>query len=407
MSRTLHRLSAARARTAPAGHYADGGNLWLQVVETSTGQLGRSWYFRYARPDGTRASNSNYRRERSMGLGPLHTIDLATARELARQARALLLQGIDPLEARDVRRAEQRTSALKTSVTFAECSAKYISAKEPEWSNAEHRRQWVTSIAQDVNPAIGNLPVASVDTSIVMRVLEPIWHEKPETAGRIRGRIELILDWAKTRGYRDGENPAKWKGHLENLLPKRDRSAQKHLAALPPREVPALVAALRARGGDLAAVLELAILCGSRIGEVLGARWDEIDLDRAVWVVPPERMKARREHRVVLSTRAVDLLKPRRTKAKGPRAFPVFQPKDVRRFLHSTGIKDATVHGLRASFRTWGAEQTSYPPEMFEIALSHAVGDAIERAYQRSDLLDRRRQMMEDWAVFCGGRSNG
>jgi integrase len=407
MSRTLHRLSAARARTAPAGHYADGGNLWLQVVETSTGQLGRSWYFRYARPDGTRASASQYRRERSMGLGPLHTIDLATARELARQARALLLQGLDPLEARDARRAEQRTSALKTSVTFADCATKYIAAKEPEWSNAEHRRQWVTSLAQDVNPAIGNLPVASVDTDAVLRVLEPIWKTKQETASRVRGRIELILDWAKTRGYRDGDNPAKWKGHLKNLLPKRDRSAQKHHAALPAHEVPALVAALRARGGDLADALELTILCGSRIGEVLGARWDEFDLDRAVWVLPPERMKARREHRVVLSVRAVELLKTRRAKAKGPRVFPVFRPLQFRQLLRSAGVEKATVHGLRASFRTWGAECTSYAPEMFEVALSHAVGDAIERAYQRSDLLDRRRAMMEEWSLFCGGRSNG
>jgi hypothetical protein len=198
MSRTLHRLSAARARTAPAGHHADGGNLWLQVVETSTGQLGRSWYFRYARPDGTlSASTSRYRRERSMGLGPLHTVDLATARELAREARGLLLRGIDPLEARDSRRAAQRASALKTSVTFADCATRYIAAKESEWSNAEHRRQWVTSLAKDVNPAIGNLPVASIDTGIVMQVLEPIWRTKPETAGRIRGRIELILDWLR------------------------------------------------------------------------------------------------------------------------------------------------------------------------------------------------------------------
>jgi hypothetical protein len=296
MSRTIHRLSAARARAAPAGHYADGGNLWLQVVETSSGELGRSWYFRYARPDGTRAASSNYRRERSMGLGPLHTIDLATARELAREARGLLLRGIDPLEARDARRAEQRASALKSSITFADCASRYIAAKESGWSNDEHRRQWVMSIAKDVNPIIGNLPVASIDTGIVLRVLEPIWKTKPETASRIRGRIELILDWASTRGYRTGENPARWKGHLQNLLPKRAPGTQKHHAALPPSEVPALVAALRTRGGDLAEVLELAILCASRIGEVLGARWVEFDLDRAVWVLPPERMKARREH---------------------------------------------------------------------------------------------------------------
>jgi integrase len=403
MSRTLHRLSAARARTAPAGHYADGGNLWLQVVETSTGQLGRSWYFRYARPDGTlSASTSRYRRERSMGLGPLHTVDLATARELAREARGLLLRGIDPLQARDARRAERRALALKTSITFADCATRYITAKESGWSNAEHRRQWVTSLAKDVNPAIGNLPVASIDTDTVLRVVEPIWKTKPETAGRIRGRIELILNWAATRGYRTGENPARWKGHLQNLLPARDRRTQKHHAALAPREVPALVAALRARGGDLAQVLELTILCASRIGEVLGARWAEFDLDRAVWVLPPERTKARREHRVVLSTRAVELLTVRRAKAAGPRVFPVFQPLDVRRLLRSVGIKNATVHGLRASFRTWGAEQTSYPPEMLEHALAHAVGVAIERAYQRSDLLDRRRQMMEDWSAFVG-----
>jgi integrase len=171
--------------------------------------------------------------------------------------------------------------------------------------------------------------------------------------------------------------------------------------------VPALIAALRARVGDLAAVLELTILCASRIGEVLGARWAEFDLDRAVWVLPPERTKARREHRVVLSTRAVELLTARRAKATGPLVFPVFQPLDVRRLLRAVGVKNATVHGLRASFRTWGAEQTSYPPEMLEIALSHAVGDAIERAHQRSDLLERRRQLMEDWATFCGGKANG
>ena len=264
MPRTLHRLSAARARTAPAGHYCDGGSLWLQVVETSTGQLGRSWYFRYARPDGSRAASSNYRRERSMGLGPLHALDLATpARELARQARGLLLQGVDPLEARDARRTEQRASALKTSITFADCATRYIAAKESEWSNAEHRRQWVTTMSRDVNPLIGSLPVASIDTGIVLRALEPIWKTKPETASRIRGRIELILGWASTRGYRAGENPARWKGHLQNLLPARDRRTQKRHAALSPREVPTLVAALRARGGDLAGALELAILCAS------------------------------------------------------------------------------------------------------------------------------------------------
>lgn len=385
MTRRVGKLSAvAVARLTRPGLYGDGGGLWLQVKRGS-----RSWLFRYTR----------HGKAHALGLGPVHTVTLAEARARARECRRLLLEGVDPLEAR---RAAKR--ATTETPTFDECAASYIEAHRAGWRNAKHAAQWAATLRAYASPVIGALPVAEVDTAHVVRVLAPIWTSKTETATRLRGRIEAILDWARVQGYRAGENPARWRGHLDHLLadPGRVKRVQ-HFAALPWQDVGAFMADLRQQDGMAARALEFAILTACRSGEARGARWREIDFDAALWIVPAERMKAKREHRVPLSTQALALL--RRLPRVDELVFPgrggrPLSDMSLTAVLRRMG-RDVTVHGFRSSFRDWAAEATAYPREVAEHALAHRLPDKTEAAYQRGDLIEKRRRLMQDWADFC------
>jgi integrase len=386
------RLTALDVTRLGVGFHADGDGLYLQV--TSAGA--RSWIYRY----------TLNRRTRDLGLGPAKAIPLKLARELAAEARRLRAMGLDPIEHRRQARGAVRLEQAKVT-TFRQCAESYIAAHEAGWRNAKHRQQWHDTLAAFVHPIVGALPVQAVDTSLVLKVLEPIWTEKPETAGRVRGRVESILDFAKARGFRDGENPARWRGHLDHLLPAKSKIAKvEHLAALDYREVGAFMADLRQHQGVALRALEFAALTAARSGEVLGALWDEIDLQAAVWTVPPERMKAQREHRVPLSPRTVEILRERQTRREGDHVFPGarngarLSATSLLRVLHTMN-RAVTVHGFRSCFRDWCAEQTNYR-EVAEMALAHAVGDMVEAAYRRGDLFDKRRKLMDAWAEFCG-----
>lgn len=365
----------------------------------------KSWIFRYMR-DG---------RSHKMGLGPVHTVSLAEARKRAADARLAVHDGRDPIEARAATLAAQRLAAAKT-ISFKQCAEAYIAANQSAWKNSKHRAQWsatfnATRRDNKVFPAatkiINDLPVSAIDTGLVWRVLEPIWAVKPETASRIRGRIETVLDWASTRGYRSGDNPARWRGHLENVLPPRSKVRRvKHHSALSISRAPALMAELRKLSIVSARALELAILTAARTGEAIAATWAELDLDAGIWTIPASRMKAAREHRVPLSDRALEIL--RSMPRKGPFVFPGARPgrhlSNMSMLELLRGLRPGeglTVHGFRSTFRDWCAELTSYPHHVCEMALAHSIGDSVERAYRRGDLFDKRRQLMQDWADFC------
>jgi integrase len=338
-------------------------------------------------------------------LGALHTISLTEARERARQFRQQVLDGVDPIAAREARRALEE-AATKRLITFDQAAAAFIASKRAEWRSRRHAAEWPSSLHRHASPVIGKLPVDAIDTALVMKVLQPIWGRIPETASRLRGRIEAILDWATVSEYRSGENPARWAGHLEHLLSTPSARKKQALAAMPYDEVPAFMARLRAEPGTAARALELAILTAARSGEVRGATWAEIDLPNALWEIPGERMKNGKPHRVPLAARAVEILRnlPRQSElvfAPG-RDGAVMSDTTLRRnVLCKLGRGAVTVHGFRATFRTWAAEQTNFAPEIAEQALAHTVGTAVERAYKRTDLFDRRRKLMEIWAEYC------
>lgn len=375
-----------------SGYYADGNNLYLQISKTGT----KSWIFRFTLNG----------KEREMGLGPLHTVALADARAAAADARKLLLQSIDPILARDAAKTEQALRRAR-AMTFADCAKAYIEAHRKGWKNAKHAAQWESTLETYADAIIGKLPVQDVDTALVMKVLEPVWHVKPETASRVRGRIESILNWATTRGYRTGENPARWRGHLDNLLPAlKKRLRTKHHPALPFADMGAFVMSLRAQEGVAARALEFLILTAARTGEVIGAEWTEIDLSAKVWTIPASRMKAGNEHRVPLSPRALAILEAMDGEQTGF-VFPG-QKEDaplsnmaMLALLERMGRDDLTVHGFRSSFRDWTAERTSYPREVCEMALAHTVDNAVEAAYRRGDLFEKRRRLMTDWMKHC------
>jgi len=388
------RLTALKVvRAKRPGMYADGGGLYLQITKG-----GASWVYRFMLNG----------RAREMGLGPVHTITLAEARERATQARKLRLDGIDPIERRRSERAAQRV-AEATAMSFRQCGDAFIASLGAAWG-AVHRRQWTNSLAQHVHPVIGDVRVHAIDTTLVMKVIEPLWRSIPETAYRIRGRIEAILDWAKVRGYRAGENPARWRGHLDKLLPPRGKVHKvEHHAALPYAEVPGFMAALSEQEGIAARALEFTILTAARTGETRFARWSEFDLLDKTWTVPDERMKAGKEHRVPLCERTLAILQGMQAHRHADDGF-VFPGSKVGRPLADTvllrllqrmGRGDLTTHGFRSSFRDWAAERTNFPAEVAEIALAHTVSDKTVAAYNRSDLFDRRRRMMADWATFC------
>jgi integrase len=394
MARGIQKLSALQVeRTKKPGYYADGGGLYLQVTASGS----KSWLFRFMLCG----------RAREMGLGPLHTVSLAEARLKASDCRRQLLEGIDPIEARKAARNAAQLTAAK-SITFDKCAEAYIGAHRAGWKNAKHADQWENTIAAYASPVFGSFSVASIDTTLVMKCLEAIWATKAETASRLRGRIENILDWATVRGYRQGENPARWKGHLDKLLPARSKVAKvTHHPALPYSEIGDFIAALRSQEGVSARGLEFAILTATRTSETINATWNEFDLDAGIWTIPPERMKAGKEHRVPLSTRALEIIKALQETKQGDYVFPgarINKPLSNMAFLMTLRRmerSDLTAHGFRSTFRDWAAEMTAYPHEVAEMALAHAVGDKVEAAYRRGDLFEKRRRMMEDWASYC------
>ena len=348
---------------------------------------------------------------RRMNIAP--PVDDATSRTIAE-----LLERIAKLEG--LNRTGDRASVLavydaapKPALTFKECAEQYIEANKPSWSNPKHAAQWSATLKTYAFPVIGDQPVSKISnsagTDLVMKVLEPIWYEKTETASRVRGRIETILDWAKVRGYRDGENPARWRGHLDKLLPPKGKiTPVKHHAAMPYADVPAFMQRLRAEQGTAARALEFAILTAARTSEVLGAKRSEIDRKARMWIVPPERMKARREHRVPLSDAALAIVY---KTPDGKFLFPgakhgkPLSNMAMTMLLDRMGIRNqATAHGFRSAFRDWGSEATDYPNELLEMAIAHTVGDKVEAAYRRGDLLQKRHRLMADWAAYCEGQ---
>lgn len=405
MGHSIERLKALAVEklARKPGMYCDGGGLWLRVSSPTA----RSWMFRYMLN----------RAPHEMGIGKYPEITLAEARQRAAEARRLKALGKDPLAERSAVRAALLADAAK-AVTFKDAAERYIEAHRAGWRNAKHAAQWEATLATYADPILGSLAVQAIDTGLVLKVLEPIWAKKTETASRLRGRIEAVLDWAKVRGYRHGENPARWRGHLDKLLPARAKVQKvQHHAALAFDGLGKFMVALRAETGTAARALEFAILTAARTGEVIGARWSEIDLGKKIWTVPAERMKAGREHRVPLSSRAIAILKTLKPDASGDR-----QEKEIAKsfvfagaaldtplsnmamlmLLRRMGQDDLTAHGFRSTFRDWCAERTSFPSEVAEMALAHSVGDKVEAAYRRGDLFEKRRALMEQWATVCG-----
>jgi integrase len=385
---TVKKIEALRKKP---GRYRDGLGLVLQVVNLNNA----SWLFCYQRNG----------RPRAMGLGPLHVVSLRMARERAYAARRLLLDNIDPLAAKRAERDRRAAEAAK-NVTFHECAQAYYEAHEGAWGS-EHRQQFLNSLKSYAYPIIGSVAVAAVDEALVLKVLTPIWKEKTVTAKRVRNRIASVLDFAAAAKYRIGTNPARWEGHLEFLLPKPDKIATvKHLAALPHPEIGAFMAALRAlpRSPSRAA-LEFTILTAARTGETVGARWEEIDFESRTWTVPAKRMKIGKEHRVPLSPAALALLKNLPREEGNPFLFIGSSRSHIHNIAMHRLLRrlraDVTVHGFRSTFSTWASEATAFPPLVIEMSLSHSVGSAVERAYRRTDLFEKRRKLMESWAKHC------
>ncbi len=386
--RKTNQLAATMVAKAKPGRYGDGAGLWLQV--TTVGN--RSWLFRYGR-DG---------KKRAMGLGPTHSVTLAEARVRAREARHVLLDDEDPIELKHRLRSEEIAEAAR-SMTFKACADAYLSEHLATFRNAKHRWQWADTIGK-VNKRLGKIIVAEIDTAILVKFLDPIWEKTPETASRMRGRIESVLDWAKARAFRQGENPARWKGHLEHLL--KALPKQKHLEAMPFAQLPAFIQRLRECKPMTARALELCILTATRTSELLGAQWSEIDLEAETWTVPAMRTKTHCEHRVPLSARAMELLH----SLPGDQSGFVFPGKRAGKSLNDTAMRKLlngmnddgfTVHGFRSTFCDWAGEATTYPHDVVEMALAHALKSKVVAAYRRGDAFDKRRRLMTVWASYC------
>jgi integrase len=376
----VDRLTALRVRGEKRpGMHADGRGLYLCVGQNGS----RSWLLRYM---------LNGKRH-DMGLGSAHDVTLAEARAKALEARKLKADGIDPLATKHASRAAARAAEAK-AVTFGECADAYLTAHRAGWRSVQYAANWKQSLVTYVLPIIGTLPVTTIDTALVLKVLEPIWKPRTVTAAAIRGRIESVLDFAKARGYRDGANPAAWRGHLDQLLAAPSKVNRKeHHAALPYADVPAFVRELRQREEAAARALEFTILTAARTGEVRGANAAEFDKPAALWTVPANRMKGGREHRVPLSAPALALVHNAcETIAKNAMADMLARLRP-----------GMTVHGFRSTFRDWATETTGYPNHVVEMALAHAIPTAVEAAYRRGDLFDKRRALMAEWARFCVG----
>jgi integrase len=410
MARAIHKLTPERVRNKSKvpGLYADGGGLYLRVTPPAA----CSWVYRYM-IDG---------KAREMGLGSFPEVPLQRdpkdkkaapgARELAAYWRKVRAQGKDPIAVREAERAAEQLEAAR-AMTFRQCAEAYIAAHRDSWKNPKHAKQWDATLEAYAYPVLGDLPASSVDVTLVTQVLDPIWKTKTETASRLRGRIEAILDWARIRGYRDGENPARWRGHLENVFPVRSAvQTVKHFPALPYRDLPAFMAELAKRDGIGADALKFTILAAARTEQAIGTTWDEIDLENAVWTIPGERMKGlrsrQREHRVPLSKPALAILEVRKRLTGGQGfVFPGMRPKKsisngtMTKVLLSMERGDITVHGFRSTFRDWVEEMTNYAGTVAEAALAHVVGDKVEAAYRRGDLFEKRRRLMAAWATYC------
>jgi integrase len=391
------------------GAHADGGNLYLRVAGAGAGK----WTLRYAIGG----------KSREMGLGPYDAdgkagLTLAQAREAAEEPRAVLRAGLDPMAERDRKAAEVKAEAERQAAqaqakarVFRDVAVEFIASHSPGWRNAKHRAQWIATLTAYAYPVIGTMPVDEIGTDDVLRCLQPIWTAKPETAARVRGRIEAVIDYATARGWRQTVNPARWRGHLSNLLPRRSKVARvQHHAALPWQAMAAFMLDLRKRPGTAARALEFCILTATRTGETLGARWSEIDMDAAVWSVPGERMKAGREHRVPLSGAALAVLAemaPLRPQEGDGYVFPGaveargLSSMAMLMLLRRMGRGDLTTHGFRSAFRDWTEEATSTPHAVAEAALAHTIGDKVEAAYRRGDLFQKRAALMQAWADYC------
>lgn len=378
------------------GRYRDGHGLYLQVTQAGV----KSWIVRYMICG----------RARHMGIGPFPAVGLAEARQLALSFRnQIRLQQIDPLEARAAQRAANRLARAK-QLSFKACAEAFIDTYRAGCKNEKHAWQWTRSLELYVYPIMGDVPVGEIDTPLVIRTLEPIWNGMTETASRIRGRIEKVLGYAITAGYREGQNPARWKGHLENLLPKPSSVAKvENQPALPWAHIPAFMARLRRIEKIPANALELTILTASRTSEVLGARWNEIDFEAGVWTVPAARMKTGREHRVPLSPGALSLLRRMQDLSSGNDSF-VFPGAKPGKSLSNMSMlmtlrrmerSDITVHGFRSTFRDWTAEETDTPRDVAAMALAHLIPSKVEAAYRRGDLFEKRRVLMDAWAIYC------
>src|SRR6516225_5677194 len=395
MGRHVEKLSAlAISRGKTRGYLGDGGGLYLQISAAGS----KSWVFRF----------KDHGRLREMGLGPLHTVGLADARKRAAVCRQMRLDGTDPIAVKKAGKLKAKLEAAR-AMTFQQCAEAYIDDHKAGWQNAKHAAQWSSTLKTYAYPVFGALPVQAVDVALIAKVLEPIWTTKTETASRLRGRIERVLDWATVRGHCQGDNPARWRGHLDQLLPARSRVRKvQHHAALAYAEVGQFMADLRGQDTTSALALEFLILTATRTSEVIGATWSEADLDAAVWTIPAERMKAKKEHRVPLSKPALAILKRLYKHRAGEFVFMGARPGKplsnmaLLMLLERLGRSDLTVHGFRSTFRDWAAERTNFPREVAEHALAHSLPDKVEAAYQRGDLFEKRRRLMAEWARYCG-----
>ena len=383
------------SRLKESGLWAVGGvaGLYLHVNDRGA----RSWILRVVVGD----------KRRDMGLGGYPDIGVADARQKAREARLKIEQGVDPILLR--KQAKSELMALQaTDKTFEQAAGEYIKIHAESWSNDKHRKQWERTLTAYAFPVVGKLSLRHIRQEHILKILEPIWTTKTETATRVRGRMESILDWAKVKGLRSGENPAAWKGHLDHMLPAPTRLKKvEHLTAVPVREMPDFMIKLRQAAGTAAQALEFLILTAARSGEVRGITWEEVSLDDALWIVPAERMKMKKEHRVPLSNRAVDILKSQPRIDGNPLVFPAPRGSQMSDATMSAVLKrmnvDATVHGFRSSFRDWCGDYTNYPRDLAEQCLAHGADDPVEAAYRRGDALERRREIMNEWSKFIAG----
>jgi integrase len=379
MARSIYRLNARKVATAKPGRHNDGGNLFLSVSPSGA----RSWVFKYQKGG----------KVRELGLGSARDVPIAQARQIAAEHRARLADGLEPV---------RHTAG---ALSFGQMADQVVASLQPSWRSAKHAEQWATTVRDHAAP-LCRLPIEAVDTEHVLAVLKPLWERRLVTAKRLRARIERVLDAAKALGLRSGENPARWRGHLDHLLPRPPKLEPRHHAAMPYEDVPALVARLQGLPGVIPRALEFTILTAGRTGEVLGARWDEIDLAKKIWTVPPARMKGGRQHVVPLSDRAIEIVSSMPGAGRGF-VFAGREPGSrlfgevMIRYLRGALKIDVTVHGFRSAFRDWAGDETEYSRDVVEAALAHAIENKTEASYRRLTALTKRREVMNDWATFC------